>query len=197
MPSATHVLTRISFWSSYRVDVFSDRRHPRTRLPYSEDTGAQVKPAVSHADDQPHDASSSTISLPNAVVTGVADPAAGQRPASLDLNSGLSCPPADAPAASIACGVEPVSSPTSNATEAGAVPAVVPSPVPTRAYDARFAYSAVCVCAEEQLVQDAVQQLVGAVRETAAVLTLLHSKDPIARQCAVLARLFEFDGFLW
>ena len=67
----------------------------------------------------------------------------------------------------------------------------------TRAYDARFAYPAVCVCAEHGAVQDAVQRLVGAVRETAALLTRLHSEEPLQRQCALLGRMFEFDCFLW
>ena len=68
--------------------------------------------------------------------------------------------------------------------------------ISTRAYDARFACPAVCVCAEHRAVQAAVQHLVGAVRETAAVLTRLHSEDPIQQQCALLGRMFEFDCFL-
>ena len=66
-----------------------------------------------------------------------------------------------------------------------------------RVYDARFAHPAVCVCAENHTVQTAMEQLVGAVRNTAATLTLLHSKEPLPPQCALLAKMFEFDGFLW
>lgn len=84
----------------------------------------------------------------------------------------------------------------SDATTLGTGPGVPFTRVPARAYDARFASSAVCVCAEHHTVHEAVQQLVGAVRNTAAILTLLHSKEPVEHQCALLGRMFEFDGFL-
>ena len=198
------MLIRVSSWWLYCLGVYpcvhkcSGRRHPRTRLPYGEDADDQVKPAILQAGDQSHDASSSTIGLPGSATTGVAVETETDPPqAGIDLSDGVSHSPADAPAESTGYGGEHVSSPASNVTEPGAIPVQVPPLTPTRAYDARFASSAVCVCAEERLVHDAVQQLVGAVRETAAVLTLLHSKDPVARQCALLGRLFEFDGFLW
>ena len=77
------------------------------------------------------------------------------------------------------------------------MPGAPASATTTRAYDVRFAYPAVCVCAEHSTVQDAIQRLVGAVRETATMLTRLHSEESLQQQCALLGRMFEFDCFLW
>ena len=65
------------------------------------------------------------------------------------------------------------------------------------AYDARFAYPAVCICAEHPAARDAVQNLVAAVRDNAAVFTRLHAEHSVEHRCALLGRIFDFDGFLW
>lgn len=44
---------------------------------------------------------------------------------------------------------------------------------------------------------DAVRHLIGAVRDTAALLTTLHSEAAVEHQCVLLGRMLEFDGFLW
>ena len=67
----------------------------------------------------------------------------------------------------------------------------------SRAYDARFARAAVCVCADRPPVHAAVKHLIAAVRDAAAVVTQLHSEEVANHQCALLNRMFEFDGFLW
>ena len=69
--------------------------------------------------------------------------------------------------------------------------------VTAHAYDARFAYPAVCVCAEHPAARDAVQHMVAAVRDNAAVLTCVHAEHSVEHRCALLGRIFEFDGFLW
>lgn len=68
--------------------------------------------------------------------------------------------------------------------------------VTTRAYDARFAYPAVCICAEHPAARHAVHLLVAAVRDSAAVLTRLHAEHPVEHRCSLLGRIFDFDGFL-
>ena len=67
----------------------------------------------------------------------------------------------------------------------------------SRAYDARFARDAVCICADRPPVHAAVNQLIAAVRDAAAVVTQLHSEEVVTHQCALLSRMFDFDGFLW
>lgn len=171
------------------------RRHPRTRRPYGEDAGTEVEPAAPYADCPPHEASASPKGLPSSTSAGVNGSDTDRQPVDLDYDGAVSRSPVDAPVEGSASSVEPMPSPPSAVMEPRPVPAVAPHPL--RAYDARFAYPAVCACAENRSVHDAVQRLVGAVRETAAIVTLFHSKESIEHQCALLGRLFELDGFLW
>lgn len=66
-----------------------------------------------------------------------------------------------------------------------------------RTYAARFAYPSVCICAEHSIALEAVQHLVGAVRDTVALLTTLHTEAAVEHQCTLLGRMLEFDSFLW
>ena len=66
-----------------------------------------------------------------------------------------------------------------------------------QAYDARFAHAVVCLCAKQPAVHAAVEHLVSAVRDAAAVVSQLHSEELVDQQCTLLSRMFEFDGFLW
>ena len=88
-------------------------------------------------------------------------------------------------------------SPPSVATSPGAANSAAAASVTAKAYDARFARAVACLCAEQPSVRVVVDRLVGAVRDAAAVVSQVHSEEFVDHQCALLSRMFEFDGFLW
>ena len=98
--------------------------------------------------------------------------------------------------------VSPLAPEPINSDPSGASASLASSHTPTatftaRAYAARFAYPSVCVCAESSVALDAVQRLIGAVRDAAAVFTNLHAEASAEHQCALLGRILELEGFLW
>lgn len=177
----------------------SGRRRPRTRLPYSgEHLHSDNESSTSHPDNQHEQIVTEQLPLTDSAdVASAAEgsPVPEQPPLDPDSHHAASSPPTGSPPViTESHSTDPAVSGAISSDAGLSVPPVV---VSARVYDARFASSAVCVCAEHRTVHDAVQQLVGAVRNTAAILTLLHSEEPVEHQCALLGRIFEFDGFLW
>lgn len=178
--------------------LYLGRHRPHAKRPYEEDVYSEDDSSSSSDGDRHKRRRVESPSLDCADVGAVLTEAAAPGPSTVDsdfmraasgselvIHSSASVHPEPAGPAQ----------PSNPATVIG--PGASPSVARSRAYNARFAHAVICVCAEHQTVNDAVQQLVGAVRDTAAVVTRLHSQEPVEHQCALLGRMFEFDGFLW
>ena len=184
----------------YRVLTMTIGRRPSSKRPYDENpsTGNELSSSDGEDDQQkqrgspvtPVDEQSVVSTLPEAAVDASPQPAVDSNQATPDFQ--LRSIIDTAPLAVDFAGSESSTAPTQAAVTY--TPAAV---VTTRTYAARFAYPSVCACAEHRTARDAVQRLVSAVRDTAAVLTFLHAEEPVENQCVLLGRMLDFDGFLW
>ena len=128
--------------------------------------------------------------IAEAVITAPRSIGQGSMGTELDLRVGGAIETATQPAE------VPVSRPCM-ATSPGAATSGAAAIVTARAYDARFTRAVACLCAEQPSVRAVVEHLVSAVRDAAAVVSQVHSEELEDQQCALLSRMFEFDGFLW